>query len=159
MIGKVGLCDRPQKKFSTFGTNNFSQVRTYAVVNALSRECNFWIKILQNTFLKRLCIKLQHASGPDQTDLGKSYTYLYRVMKTINVSFLYFYILLFLLVFRFDWKIFCVVLQSACVARKRRGKARRQICYVSCYECVLNIMIFSKKDTFKHCNYPGEMHK
>ena len=41
-----------------------------------------------------------------------------------------FYILLFLLAFQFDGKIFCVAIQSACASSKKRNKTPRQICYV-----------------------------
>ena len=72
------------KKYTTFGTNNCSKVRTYTV---LKTPCpgnifwKFWIKILQNTLLKRKCIKIQHTNNPDQIGPSKSYIYVYRVKK------------------------------------------------------------------------------
>ena len=40
------------KKYSVFGTNNYSKIRTYTVLNILSGECNFEISVLR--YCKRL---------------------------------------------------------------------------------------------------------
>ena len=51
-------------------------------------------------------------------------------------------------VFRFDGRIFCVALQSACASRKRIGKTPQQIRYVSFCELALKIMKFQQEVTF-----------
>ena len=40
------------KKYSVFGTNNYSKIRIYTVLNILSGECNFEISVLR--YCKRL---------------------------------------------------------------------------------------------------------
>ena len=65
----------------------------------------------------------------------------------------------FLLTFRFDGKIFCVVLQTACASRKRKGKTPRQIRYVSYCEWALKITKIQQEVTFKHYNYLEEVLK
>ena len=65
--------------------------------------------------------------------------------------------LLFLAVFRFNGKMFFVVLQSACPSRKRRGKLSQQIRYVNYCEWAFIMMKFQQEDIFNHYNYQEEI--
>ena len=59
--------------------------------------------------------------------------------------------------FRFDRKIFCVAIQSACASRKRRSETPRQIRYVGYYEWALEITKIQQEDTFKQYSYLEEV--
>ena len=63
----------------------------------------------------------------------------------------------FLLAFRFDGKIFCVALRSACPFRKRRGKIPRQIRYLSFCEWALKITKIQQEVTYKYENHLEEV--
>ena len=48
IIGKVGICKKPQKLENTaFLAQNLSRIRTYTVLNTLSGDCNFDISGLK----------------------------------------------------------------------------------------------------------------
>ena len=102
---------------------------------------------MQNTFLKRWCIKLQNANDPDKVSPGKSYISIYRVKKLLS----------FPSCFLIWWKdIFCSITKCLRLKKKERQNIMTNPLGKLWWMELKNNEI-SAEDTFKYYNYLEEV--